>query len=335
LDITGRNSQKLTPVLPRKLWTDYSRQRITELGLHVYSTHPNWSPGGIVMPLTARFDNIRAVRFTEEGQPAPPLTIVRIVPTPSGCRQPKPEEEKETVFRGELWQCHVKVSKTFSNPFDPCECDLTAVVTTPTGKQVRVPAFFNQLCERREKTSGGEEIVEPVGDEFFTVRFRAHEPGPHQVTFELREHGKYERKVAETQHDTRFTQDGRAKISLGGHWPTMQYDRDPNGQRPVERVRFAPGQLTASVKLDAPFVVADQLRPGAKPYHGFVRVASDKRHFALDDGTFYYPMGPCLRSPSDSRLPYSDPKWTEKEIRRIGARGTFQYDDYIKSFGEN
>jgi hypothetical protein len=334
-DITGRNAQKLSASAPKRAWNDYSRQRISEIGIHLYSTHPNWSPSGVPMPLSARFDNVRAVRFPHQGQVQPAVTIERIVPTASGTR-PWKAADAAPVYRGDLWECHVKVSKTFVNPFDPCECDLSAVITTPSGRQYHVPAFFDQLWERHAKTAGGPETIEPVGDEFFTARFRTNEPGPHEVAFELREKGRYEQKLVETQHDSRFTPDGQAQVALGGHWPEMVYNRNPNGQRRVERVKFIPGNVTATLKLDGPaFVVADQLRPGAKPFHGFVRVASDKRHFTLDDGTFYYPMGPCLRSPSDSRLPYADPKWTHEEIDRIGKRGTYQYDDYIKSFGDS
>ena len=40
-------------------------------------------------------------------------------------------------------------------------------------------------------------------------------------------------------------------------------------------------------------------------------------HVEFDDGTFFYPIGPCLRSPSDTRIPYPDVKWNVGEISRM------------------
>ena len=73
----------------------------------------------------------------------------------------------------------------------------------------------------------------------------------------------------------------------------------------------------------------------AKPFHGFIHAAADQRHFQYDDGAFYYPIGPCLRSPSDSRLPYLSDKWSKESIERLGHRGTYQYDDYLAKFPAN
>ena len=39
LDLTGANAQRLEPVKHQKAWTDYSRQRVREIGLHLFSTH--------------------------------------------------------------------------------------------------------------------------------------------------------------------------------------------------------------------------------------------------------------------------------------------------------
>ena len=340
LDLTGANTQGLKAAGHKKAWTDYSRQRLTEIGLHIYSTHPNWVPPAAApgaasaassgtragkpaapLPLAVRLDNIRAVRLPPGVRPVLPTAISLLEPDKGAPAQ---------LCRGELWECRVNVSKTFANPFDAEQCDLSAVVTTPSGKQVRVPAFFDEPCERREEKPGGAEIVEPVGAEYFAVRYRAVEAGPHKVVFELREGGRYEVVERAWQPDPRFTPDGKAQVATKNRWTQAAYQRYPDGKRLVERVRFAPGAVASTLKLSEPaFVVAPETRPGKGPFHGFVRVAKDKRHFEFEDGTFYYPLGPSLRSPSDNRIPYVDPKWSSTEIARLAKRGTYQYDEYL------
>ncbi|MCY3020036.1 MAG: hypothetical protein NTW87_13545 [Planctomycetota bacterium] len=336
LDITGANANGLKAINHRKDWTDYSRQRLTEIGLHVYSTHPNWTPPARAgtaatqkpqpVPLTARFDNIRAVRFPDTGR-APPTTISIV--------QSSDAATPAQLYRGDLWERHVTVNKTFANPFDATQCDLAAVITTPSGRQVRLPAFFDEPCQRREETPGGAEIVEPMGSEYFTVRYRAVESGPHKVTFELREGGSFDVVQRTWQPDSRFTPDGQAQEAGKDRWGRAAYvTRHPDGKRLVERIRFAPGPVTATLKLGgAALTVAAEPRPD-KPFRGFLRVAADKRHFEYDDGTFFYPLGPALRSPSDSRIPYTDPKWNGAEISRLARRGTYQYDDYMAECGK-
>ncbi len=332
LDVSGRNAQQLKPHNSKKLWTDYSRQRVTELGLHVFSTHPNWSPQNKqALTLSARFDNIRAVIFPHAK--ASPVNIARVLPSPAGNKPVPPDAKPMTLALGELWESNFRISKTFNNPFDPCECDLCAVVTTPSGKRVTVPAFFNVLCERREKTKGGEEIVEPLGEEFFTVRYRAQEAGPHSVVMELREGGRYDVNEA-WSGDTRYTPEGAAQEAYpGGHWTDMHYDRHADGRRKIATVNFVKGGVTAKLDMGKQaFIVGAEAKT---PFHGFIRVADDRRHFQYDDGAFYYPIGPCLRSPSDTRLPYQDPKWSKESIEKIGKRGTYQYDEYLAKFGAN
>ena len=331
LDVTGGNSQQLNAVDSKKLWTEYSRQRVTELGLHVFSVHSSWTPPNRnPLPLTARFDNIRAVAFPHGKAGAPQIACVN--PTPAGLL-PVPAAAKPLALTvGDLYELHLSVSKTFDNPFDPCSCDLSAVFTAPSGKRVTVPAFFDVLCQRREKNPGGEELVDPLGAEFFTVRFRPDEAGPYAAVVELREGGRYDVKES-WQSDTRFTKQGEAEPAYpGGHWTATQYDRHYDGQRRVGSVSFVKGPVTAKLDLGkSAFVVnAD----AAKPFRGYIRVAGDKRHFEFDDGSFYYPIGPCLRSPSDTRLPYEDTKWSHDAIEKIGKRGTYQYDDYFAKFGD-
>ena len=286
LDLSERNFNNLASSGHKKAWSAYSRQRIREIGLHVYSTHPKSAKG-----LQARFDNVRLLEMRHNAWPEP--AQLALVKAADNTVHPD-------LHRGDLWECHFTASNSFKNPFDARECDLSAIISTPSGKTVRVPAFFDQACERREAAPGLDEIVEPVGAEYFTVRYRIAETGSHSVTLELRENGKY----------------------------VQNKDLNP------EQIGFAPGPVSATLSLPAPsFVVKEGARPGAKPFHGFLRVAEDKRHFQYDDGTFYYPMGPCLRSPSDNRVAYEG--WDTSKSEPMSRRGTYQYDDYFAEFEKN
>jgi hypothetical protein len=325
VDLSGRNLHGLKPSGHTKPWNDYSRQRLTEIGIHVYSTHPNWL--GInrdVVVLRARFDNVRAALLHADEKPAP-AAISLLNPEAARTRE---------LSIGQLWQCDLQVNKTFANPFDAAECDLAALITTPSGKTVRVPAFFNQACKRREALPGGDEIVEADGSEFFSVRYRALEAGPHKVAFELREGGKYNVTAQSWQPDSRFSAEGVPQEQPGGRrrWGQNNNNGNDNGRRKVESIAFSPGTVTASLKLDEPAFVAKAAGASKHPFHGFLRVAADKRHFQYDDGSFFYPLGPCLRSPSDSRIPYMDRKWNPQDIDKWSKRGTYQYDAYFQAF---
>ena len=326
LDLTAANVHGLTAINHRCAWTDYSRQRIREIGLHVYSTHPRFTlANGRIQNLSARFDNIRGVIFPQTAPDAKTEIALFDPLQPSSAAG-----VSKTFGHGALVEYHLKINKAFANPYDPRDCDLTAVIKTPSGKTVRVPAFFDQLCERHEATAGGDEIVEPVGGEFFTVRYRAQENGMHALAFELRENGRYD--VARAWiNDNRFSPEGEGQAGVSRHWPFTIYSNGLNedGKRPIDTVNFVPGTLTATLDLGpSAFDVAETFIP----VHGFVRVAKDKRHFEFDDGTFFYPIGPCLRSPGDSRMAYRSPEFAPEVIDKLSKRGTYQYDVFFDAF---
>ncbi|MBI3829333.1 MAG: DUF5060 domain-containing protein [Planctomycetes bacterium] len=311
LDLRESNAQGLKAVAHEKAWTGYSRARITEIGLHVYTTHPE-------RVLSARFARVRAVRFDRLG--SPPARKIELADAP-------PNE----IRKGEKWECHLKINRTYANPFDAQQADLWAIVTAPSGKTLRVPGFFDQPCKRREEKPGGAESVEPVGEERWTIRFRATEQGPHKVALELREGGKYAQASKKWIPDHRFSNEGEPfapAIDGPDDWVYGYEQSAFDGKRLLESVKFEPGPVAATLDLGAAFTAG----PAAPEWHGFVRADCGGRYFHFDDGSFYYPLGPCLRSPSDNRLPYDDPKWSEQEIDRIGKRGTYQYDDYFASF---
>jgi hypothetical protein len=311
LDLTGRNAHGLTGTGHQKAWTDYSRRRVTEIGLHVYTTHAE--------PLTVRFARVRGVRFERSGAEAPPV-VELAEPAPVLART------------GEVWEAHLRVSRSYANPFDPRQVDLTALITGPSGKTARVPAFFDQPCLRREEAPGGAEIVEPVGAERWTVRHRVLEDGPHKVAFELREGGQYQVTSSRWVPDSRFSPEGEPYqpfIKGPDDWFFDYQTTSKEGRRLVEQIKFQPGTVVAKLALPG---AAFTSGPATPKWHGFLRSDADKRHFRFDDGSFYYALGPCLRSPSDNRTPYDDPKWDEAFIEKLGKRGTYQTDEYLAAF---
>lgn len=317
VDLTERNAQGLKPVGHAKPWTKYARMRVREIGLHVFTTHPEKT-------LSARFARVRAVRFerTANESEAPRAIALLDVSPANG----------DALRKGDVWTAHLSVNHAYRNPFDPCQADLAAVVTLPSGKTVRVPAFFDQPCKRREAEPGGAEIVEPDGAERWTVRYRVLEEGAHRVRFELREGGAYRTADSGMVPDFTFSPDGApAGVVIGNEddWVYNHQHYDRRGQRRVDRVLFSPGKTVAELAIDGDAFAA---KGSAPDWRGFLRVANDRRHLAFDDGTFYYALGPCLRSPADNRRPYDNPKWNDEFMNRVAKRGTYQYDDYFAAF---
>jgi hypothetical protein len=86
------------------------------------------------------------------------------------------------------------------NPFDPDQVALDAVFVGPSGRDVRLPAFWQQDYQRRlepveVKEKDGSvrrpdtEVLVPVGEPGWRVRFTPVEAGRHTVALELRQGG--------------------------------------------------------------------------------------------------------------------------------------------------
>jgi hypothetical protein len=71
--------------------------------------------------------------------------------------------------RFEKLELNIALSATYDNPFDPEEIDVYAIFRSPDGTAVRVNAFLYQ--EHRRRLEGGREVVEPVSQPVWKVRF--------------------------------------------------------------------------------------------------------------------------------------------------------------------
>lgn len=69
------------------------------------------------------------------------------------------------------------VDRTYDNPFNPTEVSMDAVFTTPSGRNVKVPAFWFQ--EFRRTLAGNDEQLSAAAKAGWRVRFAADEIGTH------------------------------------------------------------------------------------------------------------------------------------------------------------
>ena len=109
---------------------------------------------------------------------------------------------------------------------------------------------------------------------------------------------------------------------------------------PDWRIRFAPdrtGQWKVRFRVKTPRQQATAPGPTfrctASDERGYLRVAKDSRYFEHSTGEVFYPLGPVMRSPSDSRDLNRD-KPIRDQILAANYRGTYQFDEYIDSLSE-
>lgn len=88
-----------------------------------------------------------------------------------------------------LVEVDVNVSADFDNPFDPGEIDVRAVLVSPSGRKIIVPAFYYQ--EFKRELAGGGERLSPVGKPVWKVRFTPTEVGRYEVYVEARDRRGY------------------------------------------------------------------------------------------------------------------------------------------------
>jgi len=84
---------------------------------------------------------------------------------------------KPEVF--ERVQIDVSGMPVAANPFDPESVSLDAEATSPTGKKLRVPGYFQRDFER--KLEGSREVLTPQGEGGWRIRWLPSEPGQHKM----------------------------------------------------------------------------------------------------------------------------------------------------------
>jgi len=87
-------------------------------------------------------------------------------------------------------ELRLEVTGTFETPFDPNEIAVDALFRVPSGKTMTVPAFFYQEHERAPLANPDRpwgEVLKPVGQPEWRVRFMPSEPGAYRVGVRARD----------------------------------------------------------------------------------------------------------------------------------------------------
>lgn len=88
-----------------------------------------------------------------------------------------------TVGKFEKLELSIPISGRYSNPFDPAQVDVSLELTTPTGRQLHLPAFYCQEYERRHVGPAGRQRdwMYPKGPPVWKARFAPMEIGRHRA----------------------------------------------------------------------------------------------------------------------------------------------------------
>jgi hypothetical protein len=92
---------------------------------------------------------------------------------------------RETIPLGQHAELTVDLSATWDNPFDPDDVALDAEFTGPSGQSLAVPGFYMTDVER--EIVDGAEILSPVGEGRWCVRFSPTEEGRWSCRLTLRD----------------------------------------------------------------------------------------------------------------------------------------------------
>ena len=85
----------------------------------------------------------------------------------------------------ERWEASFRLNKTYNNPFDPDEIDISAEFTSPSNKKHKVYGFwFQDYCRTPD---GRFEKLRPIGDPMWKVRFAPMEQGEYTYTVSIKD----------------------------------------------------------------------------------------------------------------------------------------------------
>lgn len=90
-----------------------------------------------------------------------------------------------TVPLYEKLELSVDAQATWDNPFDPADVALDATFTSPSGRKLAVPGFY--MTPMRRELRDGNEVMVPIGDGVWRVRFTPTEAGTYRYALKLRD----------------------------------------------------------------------------------------------------------------------------------------------------
>lgn len=77
-----------------------------------------------------------------------------------------------------LLEVDLNITGNFKNPFNPEEVEVSALVETPTGETIEIPAFYHQ--EFKRELVDGRENLAPLGEPYWKIRFTPVEVGSYK-----------------------------------------------------------------------------------------------------------------------------------------------------------
>ncbi len=86
----------------------------------------------------------------------------------------------QRVQQYKLMEIPLKVTATFTNPFDPEQINVQAVIQTPSGEIEKVPAFFNQDFEAIQ-VADEQGILLPIASYPWKLYYRPRQVGKHEM----------------------------------------------------------------------------------------------------------------------------------------------------------
>ncbi len=90
-----------------------------------------------------------------------------------------PDEQPVPV--GRIFEMQFDLTRAYDNPFDPEEIAVDVEYKTPSGRRMRLPAFYYQDYQRVQMANGTERNI-PRGKAHWRARFTPLEPGVHRFT---------------------------------------------------------------------------------------------------------------------------------------------------------
>lgn len=117
--------------------------------------------------------------------PPAPISAAQVERPPSYARSGKLEVRALTPqkARPSLWtpaEVRFDLSANYENPFDPAQIRVDAIVESPSGKRLTLPAFFGRDYARSK--DGETEILKPEGEGYWAFRFAPTEPGTYRLS---------------------------------------------------------------------------------------------------------------------------------------------------------
>jgi hypothetical protein len=123
----------------------------------------------VILGLTITFYYLESLIF--RGTPMKPsLSIIRV------------SSQKVPLYG--LLELDLNVTGNFKNPFNPDEIEVSALIETPKGETIEVPAFYYQ--EFKRELVEGRETLTPMGEPYWKIRFTPMEAGTYKLHVLLR-----------------------------------------------------------------------------------------------------------------------------------------------------